>query len=70
MKCHNLLSFKEREILLCKSISEAKQISHIIYGSAPFTILLNLNFYPKVIYMKIFFNWNSCHARLNIHYKA
>ena len=40
IKYHNLHSFKEGAILLCQSILDTKQISHL-HGSALFTILLN-----------------------------
>ena len=39
IKYQNLHSFKERMILLCQSILEARRISHF-HGSAPFTVPL------------------------------
>ena len=40
IKYQNLLSFKERLILLCQSILETRRITHL-HGSARFTISLN-----------------------------
>ena len=51
IRCHNLHSFKEGVILLCQSILETRDISHL-HGSALFTIPLKNVDIEKVLVSK------------------
>ena len=51
IQCHNVHSFKEEVILLCRSILETRRISDL-YGSALFTIPLSSESLDSMLSLK------------------
>ena len=66
IQCHDLHSFKDEVILLCQTILETKQISHL-YDQALFTILLknSVGKLDTVALLLISFNHTRAHLKIS-----